>query len=190
LQQLAADPAELGRLLENAGKDASLFSKCESHPLDDKIVIYDAMEDRNFRIRFRLATAYQDERPHNHRFSFTTLILRGVYHQTFYDTNSSLDDELNVDDLMPIYVREDHAGASMTIHHEAIHSTIAPPDTVSLLLRGPAEKRRAIIAHKSSRQIEWRSGETDETPERRASVAMTREQYDRWCARLSEMSLV
>ena len=145
LHRVAADREYLRYLVEHVAETPALFEKCERHELDDKIVIYDAMADRNFRIRFRLATAYQDERPHQHRFCFSTVILRGNYFQTLYTTDQSLDDGVDFDQIRPTICREEPMGSAFTIDHNVIHSTIAPPDTISLVLRGPAAKQRAII---------------------------------------------
>lgn len=190
LRQLAADKAGLRQLLLSVEKDATRLQRCECHPLDDKIVIYDAMEERNFRIRFRLATAYQDERPHTHRFTFTTLILRGSYHQTWYHTSQDINQELDVDQVIPICIHEEQAGSAFTIHHNAIHSTIAPPDTISLIIRGPAVKHQAIITNKATKEISWRHGEKAESSERRKQVRMSLDRYKWWCQRLLEFGIV
>jgi hypothetical protein len=190
LRQLAADKELLRHLLLEVADNESLFSKCECHPLDDKIVIYDAMQEKNFRIRFRLATSYQDERPHTHRFSFTTLILRGVYYQTFYTSTNPLDDAIDVNAITPVYMREDQAGSAMTIDHSTIHSTIAAPDTISLLLRGPAVKDRAIITHKATGEVEWRIGAEQESMARRQQVQMSIQTYADWCKVIEAAGLI
>lgn len=190
LRQLAADKATLRRLLLAVEHTPDLMTKCELHSLDDKIVIYDGMTDQNFRIRFRLSNIYQDERPHTHRFSFTTLILRGTYWQTWYSTRRELDEQIDVSEIIPVCSREEPAGSSFTIHHDAIHSTITPPDTVSLILRGPAAKRRAIITHKESGHVWWRYGEADESKERRQEVKMPLARYHEWCRKLEERDII
>lgn len=190
LRQLAADKPLLRRLLTAVPEIPNLFEKCECHPLDDKIVIYDSMQRQQFRIRFRLATTYQDERPHTHRFPFTTLILRGAYYQTFYKSSAPLDESVDVNAVEPIYMREDDAGSAMTIHHEAIHSTIASPDTISLLLRGPAAKERAIITHKEGGKIEWRVGEHQESAARRDEIRMSLDRYRFWCSVIEDAGLI
>lgn len=184
LRTLAADRLTLRRLALGVEKDPRRFEKCEIHSLDDKIVLYDALEERGFRIRFRLATTYQDERPHTHRFSFSTLILRGMYHQAWYRADAELDDSLDVAKLVQVCARDELSGSAFTIHHSAIHSTMTPPDTISLVIRGPAEKTRALIAHKDSGRVWWRYGEADEPPERREEVRMPLDRYRAWCRTL------
>jgi hypothetical protein len=190
LRQLAADKPALRALVLGVEHAPALFDKCELHSLDDKIVIYDAMESRGFRIRLRLATAYQDERPHTHRFSFSTLILRGMYQQCWYTAGQPLDEHVDVASIVPVCARHEPAGSAFTIHHDAIHSTMTPPDTVSLVMRGPAAKRRAIITHKESGRVWFRYGEKDEPRERREEVKMPLARYRQWCRRLEAYDLI
>ncbi len=190
LRGMASDPRALGDLLRRVEHTPSLWALCETHELDDKIVLYDAMKDRGFRIRFRLATAYQDERPHTHRFTFSTLILRGSYHQTWYRGEARLEDGASPHCIVPVAVREEPAGSGFTIDHAALHSTMAAPDTISLVMRGPAMKRRAIITLPEVGEVTWRYGEADETAERRADIRMPIERYREWCQRLADFGIV
>jgi hypothetical protein len=190
LQRLANDRETLRALVLGVEDDPALLGKCEIHSLDDKIVIYDALERSRFRIRLRLATSYQDERPHNHRFSFTTLILRGRYHQTWYRARAPLDEGIDVADIEPVCSRDEPAGSGFTIHHDTLHSTVTPVDTVSLLMRGPSAKKRAILTHKPSGRVWWRYGETDEPPERREEVRMPLARYHEWCRRLEAYGIL
>lgn len=184
LRRLAADHDYLRSLVDRVPNTPGLFAKCERHELDDKIVLYDAMESRGFRIRLRLATAYQDERPHTHRFPFSTYILRGNYHQRIYSSATPLTDTVDMTGIRPLFVRTEPAGSAFTIHDNVIHSTMAPPDTISLILRGPATKTRAIIMHPDRGAVSWRYGEQQEPPSRRAEVAMGIDVFREWRERL------
>ncbi|MDP9151242.1 MAG: hypothetical protein M3O36_15050 [Myxococcota bacterium] len=190
LRRLANDPALLRDLLLSVPHDDRLWKKCESHSLDDKIVLYDGLGRNGFRIRLRLATAYQDERPHAHRFTFSTFIMRGSYIQTLYHSQYETQEELVGRFFTSVVDRQERAGSAFTIRHDTLHSTIAPPDTVSLILRGPAMKDRAIIAHQATGEVWWRMGEGQEDAERRAAVRMDRERYDFWVDRLGQYGLI
>jgi hypothetical protein len=190
LHMLASDRATLRALVLGVESDPQRLNMCELHSLDDKIVLYDALIERGFRIRLRLSTTYQDERPHNHRFSFTTFILRGHYQQIWYRADHDVTETGNTSSIVPVCVRHEPAGACFTIHHSTIHSTMTPPDTISLLVRGPVEKRRALFSHHESGRVWWRVGAIDETPERRAEVRMPIERYRHWCARLEACNVI
>lgn len=189
LRTLAADKSALRELVYAVETNPRLMAKCELHALDDKIVLYDDL-DRGFRIRLRLATADQHERAHTHRFSFSTLILRGMYHQAWYETDAVLDENVDVSSIKPVCYRDERAGSAFTIHHNAIHATQADPDTISLIMRGPAAKDRAIITQKETGRVWFRYGEKDETPERREKIRMPLEKYLEWRNKLEFYGLI
>lgn len=190
LYDLASDKKALRELVYAVETTPRLMDKCELHALDDKIVIYDDLE-RGFRIRLRLATADQHERAHTHRFSFSTLILRGMYHQAWYQTDQALDDEnVDISSIKPVCYRDEPAGSAFTIHHSALHATQADYDTISLIMRGPAAKDRAIITHKETGRVWFRYGEKDETPERREKVRMPFERYLEWRNKMEDYGLI
>jgi hypothetical protein len=189
LRRLGADKKALRELVYAVETTPRLLAKCEKHALDDKIVIYDDLE-RGFRIRLRLATSDQHERAHQHRFSFSTLILRGMYHQAWYYTDQVLDENVDVAAIRPVCLRDEPAGSAFTIHHNVIHATMADPDTISLIMRGPAAKDRAIITHKETGRVWFRYGEKDESEERRKKVQMPLETYLEWRNKMEGYGLI
>lgn len=190
LVRVAADRELLRRMVLEVERTPALFSKCERHELDDKIVLYDAMNERGFRVRLRLATSYQDERPHEHRFTFSTLILRGSYRQTLYEALPCPEGGFQVGTLRIATERREPEGSLFTIHHSVIHSTISAVDTISLVLRGPPAKKRAMIALKAHDRIEWREGEGDESAERRETVRMGIDRYREWVTRMTDYGVI
>ncbi len=189
LERLAADKPTLRALVERAGTDPAIFAKCEEHALDDKIVLYDDLE-RGFRIRLRLSTSNQYERAHTHRFTFTTLVMRGMYYQNWYESDKPFDDGVSLDDLRTICTREDGPGTCFTISHDAIHSTVTAPDTISLLMRGPAMKDKALIINTETGHSWYRVGEKDETAARRVEKQMSRTRYQEWVNKLTGYGLI
>ena len=84
VRRLAADRSLLAALVDNVPNRPDLLRQCEHHRLLDRLVIYDGL-DRGFKIRLHLSTDDHLDRPHDHRFSFTTLILRGQYDHIWYE---------------------------------------------------------------------------------------------------------
>jgi hypothetical protein len=162
------------RLIDAALYHPVLWPKCESHRLDYKIVIWDAPE-KNFRIRIRMYRESQYERIHDHRFSFTTLVLRGGHRESFWAPRISVSDTSKLSDFAQLFVREEVTDRVFTIHHTAFHSTLVTPDSISLVFRGPAEKDRSFLIgkEKETGNVWWRYSQFDETKARRQHVEMT-----------------
>jgi hypothetical protein len=190
LTRLAADKALLTELTMQAKESSDLFSLCESHELDDKIVIYDVLEEKNFRIRWRLANTNQHERIHCHRFSFTTKILYGYHMETLYGTSQKTLDNMTLEDFKPIMCRRLVPQQSFTIYHETFHSSVTSADAIALLLRGPAEKLKAPIIRKDTAEKWFRLGAESETTERRNQVAMDEATYLKWIKFLKLTNLI
>ena len=178
----------LRQLVGRAFVVPELRAKCEIHSLDDKIVIWDEPE-RGLRIRLRLANAKQYERVHNHRFSFTAYLLHGTYFHTLYATDQPLDETADVERFWPRSVREERTGDIITLSHEQLHTTLTEPDTVSLMIQSPAQKRRAFMIRRSDGSVWYRLGEADESFERRREVYMTDERFAYWQQRLGELDV-
>jgi hypothetical protein len=209
LRRLAADKRLLGEMLAAVPHDTGLWSKCEEAPVEDKIVLWDDPAS-GFRVRLRMATTSQEEMAHQHRFSFTNLVLRGAVPHRNYTSRNGFDENTRADDLDVVCVHHDRPMNCFTIHHMAIHSTPLPElGTVSLVLRGPAAKDRAPVLFREERhrgtaddregvepeealvgRMFWRVGEKDETPERRAERQMRSETYHAWCERLEAWGIV
>lgn len=187
--QLSGDRELLRSLVDRVPTTAPLRQKCECHALDDKIVIWDAPE-KGLRIRLRLANVKQYERVHNHRYSFTAHLLYGTYYHTLYGTDQKLDETADVTRFWPRMVREEHTGATITLHHEQLHTTLTDPETISLMIQSPAQKERAFMIRKSDGQVWWRLGQADEDDERRREVQMSDERFAHWRSRLTALGVL
>lgn len=216
--EFAEDKALFRRLLLAVEHDPYLWAKCEEDVVEDKIVLWDDVE-KGLRIRLRMSTDYQQQLAHNHRFSFTNLVLRGSYLHRNYVARNGFDENTLPDDVQPVLLHEDRAGECFTIHHNALHSTpFTQLGTISLVLRGNPVKDRAPVMFKEARgreealeeltrstaeplsEIEpeeagvgtmfWRVGEDRESAERRAERQMTKEKYYYWCQKLEELGII
>ncbi|MET9381009.1 hypothetical protein ABZY09_07925 [Streptomyces sp. NPDC002928] len=191
LERLAGDPQMLRALLTRVSQDDTLLSMCERHRPFDKIVLYDG-GDRNFRIRLHIWRNTEFERAHQHRFSFTSRLLQGHYRHVLYDcprpawsgeARNHMDPEhpdpssgIDLARIRPVLEYEMKAGDSYTLHHDAVHATLVQADTVSLILRGPAEKDVAFVANLEAGGVYWRFGRRDEDQTRIRAKQLTRDE--------------
>lgn len=201
LHDLAADRRTLAQLVDRAVEEDELFAQCECHRLLDKLVIYDG-SDRGFRIRLHFSTRDHLDRPHDHRFSFSSLIMAGAYRHArhrlvgTYDEHAApgaQEDHQAVGSgfrVEPYFSTDEQRGSFYTIHHSVIHTTIMAENTVSLFIRGPAEKDRSLITDRGSGDLWWRYGAGAETPERRTRKQMDRSHFELLRHRLATLRLI
>lgn len=189
LRALAADKAYLSSLTHSCRNDEGLFKLCETHALDDKIVIYNGLERQNFRVRWRLANDDQYERIHRHRFSFASLVLKGTHSETLY-TYRPTEGAMKVSDFEPQIVRRMVPGQDFTIHHSTYHSTTTSTGAVALVIRGPAEIVRAPIIRKDDGTSWFRDGADSESDERKRAVRMSLPTFDSWVWKLQQDGMI
>ena len=196
LQELVADKETLRLLVDRIEHDSNLLDNCECHELLERLDIYDA-RDRNFQIRFNFTTPVNSVRPHDHRYSFSTYILRGSYKHVWFDPGQEIYDQsrftnagehvdkahpdtgsgIKVNSMKPLFVTTERSGSQYTIHHACVHATITTPDSLSLIIKGPGEKKRSLIADRTKQMIWWRFGRSDEKADRIAQKKMPVEYY-------------
>lgn len=195
LEQLAKDPGLLKSMLLHVLDDEKLRSMCERHRPFDKIVLLDGGE-KNFRIRLHIWHGTEFERAHQHRFSFTARMLQGRYRHVLYDLGSpaaavapsagalehpdpdhpDTSSGERLASITPLLEYEMRAGDGYTLHHTAVHATLVETGTVSLILRGPAEKEAAFVANLDAGGVYWRFGRKDESRERIQAKELTRDE--------------
>jgi hypothetical protein len=187
-QALASDKAALRELVHGIERRPALLARCEHHRLLDKLVVYDAL-DRGFRIRVHLSTDEHLDRPHDHRFSFSTRILTGRYRHVKHRLLGHIDEAKGASAqndfeavpsdarVVPWMITNQERGSFYTLHHAEIHTTVTTANTVSLFIRGPAEKDRSIITDRETGKLWWRYGEESESAERRRQKVISVEQY-------------
>ncbi|MEU5270119.1 hypothetical protein AB0G77_16595 [Streptomyces hygroscopicus] len=136
-----SDPAVLGLLWDRMRGSEELASKSERFNAFEKYVLHDDPES-GLRLRLHIFSEEAVEEAHNHRASFSSLILHGSYRHLLYG---------NVEDIWgaeespatrpePRFIQEQLPGTSYTLHHAFVHSTYASPGTVSLVIQGPRDR--------------------------------------------------
>lgn len=205
---LAEDKAALRDLVYAVEHKPELLAMCERHQLLDYIVLYDAL-DRGIRLRLHISTDDHYDRPHDHRFSFSSRIVTGGYTHTWYHLDSDLyqgdasearqylsrhnpdpQGHAHLDKLTPHVIRWESPGSCYTMHHSAIHTTFTTPDTVSLFLRGPVEKDRSVIMDPAAGTLWWRFGRQEEPEERRREKSMGLTAYLEIRERLEKLGVI
>ncbi|MEV0359392.1 hypothetical protein AB0H71_25380 [Nocardia sp. NPDC050697] len=166
----------------------ALVALCEHYDILDKIVLHDDLES-GIRLRLHIFGPGYHDRPHNHRWTYASHILRGEYRHRLYG-EAELGTEIDVSSLHAVHVRQERVGASYALHHNAIHAVVAEPGTVSLVLRGPAIKDRFLVMDAKNGESWWQYGATTESPEAAAKKHLSPQRLEELIASLDEWQLI
>jgi hypothetical protein len=196
LKALTSDQGAMRDLVERVPSEPTLWDMCEHSRLFDKVVLHDA-PDRGFRIRLHIWSDSEVAAAHDHRWSFTSRILLGGYKHVLYDVLDSPEAGASAqaeDDRHLAVVEKfrttQRAGDSYTIHHTTVHSSTTSAHTVTLLVRGPAEKSRSRRMDPATGKIWYGVGRKDQTAADIARRRMTAGQYDRIRKELDGNSII
>ena len=189
LEEAASSKGHLRLLFENSLTDSRLFAMAEHFDRIDLIILYDDLS-RGMRIRLHIYPPDHFDGPHNHRWSFTSFILAGSYCHRIFRIDDEIDESTCMLDLQPSFIMQECAGVSYTLHHSVIHSVIALPDTVSLILRGPVEKDRLLMTDLKTGKMCWKYGWEKETVEERKDRAITAEYFDQLRQHLIRLNVI
>lgn len=127
-------PAAIGELLSDVLASRAKLAKCESWDWGERLVLFDD-PDADVRLRLHVFSGGRDA-PHNHRWSFTSLVLHGAYQHLLYgDIDRFLEHCLLPE---PVLVRRERKASSYTFGVSGVHSIDPMPGSVSLVIRGPA----------------------------------------------------
>lgn len=166
LAALADDRVLLAAMIDNIAADPGLADKCEGYDFMRKLVLYDD-PDLGVRLRLHLYGGGFFDRPHNHRWSFASRIVRGSYTHRVFGHDSEFDESTDPTTLQALMTRREQPGATYALHHTSVHSVTAEADTVSLIVRGPAAKQRFLIHDAAKHRFFWSHGAQHETPQQR-----------------------
>ena len=129
------------------------------------------------------------DRPHNHRWNYTSLILKGEYRHNIYEYYGN-EENFEVDKLNSILIRKETTGSSYTLHHSVKHSVVAEPYTVSLVVRGPAVKDKFLVSDKKTNKSWWQYGAKNELQSEKLEKIMTRNRLAYLLTKLEEMQIL
>ncbi|ABD10282.1 hypothetical protein ThrDRAFT_01705 [Frankia casuarinae] len=186
LTQFADDPDLIRVALLELPNRPELLALCEHYDILDKIVLY--QDDAGIRVRLHVFLPGYFDRPHNHRWSYASRIVRGEYrHYLFGDLD--VDAEPEPGSLTALQVRQEQIGDTYALHHSMVHAVVAEPYTVSLVIRGPAVKERFLVMDRGTGERWWQYGAEQETAGDAARKRMTRERLDELTGLLREWDL-
>ncbi|MGH3874005.1 MAG: hypothetical protein ACRDSR_21310 [Pseudonocardiaceae bacterium] len=185
-EALTSQPELLASLVARVRDDPHLAEMCEGYDFMHKLVLHDAA-DLNVRLRLHV---YQDgffDRPHNHRWSFASHILRGGYVHRIFGSDDQFGEDTDPNTLCPIHERLEQPGSTYVLHHTSVHTVQAEADTISLLVRGPSAKQRFLILDTAAGGFFWVRGAAQESPEQRANKRLTPDRLDQTITRIQRL---
>ena len=147
-----------------------LLGLCEHYDILDKLVLYDGAK---FRVRLHMFASGYFDRPHEHRWIYSSALLAGGYKHRLFVRPQELDAETAVDGLELLMVRSEAVGDVYTLGPESIHSVSAEQGTVSLVIRGPAVKERFLVIDRYEKRSWWQYGRSEESVDERERKRMT-----------------
>jgi hypothetical protein len=155
LAMLTSQRRMLYDILLDLPERPDLLGLCEHYDILDKIVLHD--DPSGVRVRLHVFLPGYFDRPHNHRWSYASTILRGQYrHYLFGDAD--LDETIDPASLKALMVRDEQPGSTYALHHAMVHAVVAEPYTASLVIRGPAAKDRFLVMDRKTGQSWWQYG--------------------------------
>ena len=159
LAMLTSQRRMLRDILLDLPERPDLLGLCEHYDILDKIVLHD--DPSGVRVRLHVFLPGYFDRPHNHRWSYASAILRGQYrHYLFGDAD--LNESIDPASLKALMVRDEQPGSTYALHHTVVHAVVAEPYTVSLVIRGPAVKDRFLVMDRKTGQSWWQYGASQE----------------------------
>jgi hypothetical protein len=186
LTAITEDPEAIRAALLMLPKQPELLRLCEHYDILDKIVLWD--DPTGFRVRLHIFLPGYFDRPHNHRWSYASTILRGQYRHYLFG-NVELDEHVQPRDLDAVLVRQEQVGDAYALHHSMVHAVVAEPFTVSLVVRGPAVKDRFLVMDRKTGESWWQYGAGQESAEDAAKKRMSVERFRTMRGQLDEWGL-
>lgn len=168
LETLATRPELLPTLLDRVPNSTDLRALCESYDILDKLVLHN--EPAGFLLRLHVFRPGYFDRPHNHRWPYSSRILSGSYEHILYGTPAERHFKLS--DLTPSVLRIERVGDTYTLDHRMVHSIRAAGDTVSLVLRGPSIIDDFVVADTVTGEVWTQHGAANESAEEQAQKRM------------------
>lgn len=187
LNKLAAEPRIVRARLDELPDRPELLAMCEHYDILDKIVLHSDCTS-GIRIRLHIFLPGYFDRPHNHRWSYASRILRGQYRHYLFG-NTELDEQVDPAKLPVMQVREEPVGTSYALHHSMVHAVVAEPFTVSLVVRGPAVKDKFLVMDRHTNEAWWQYGAKDESAEEAELKRLTPERLQQVRGQLTEWGL-
>ncbi|WP_433578558.1 hypothetical protein [Nocardia brasiliensis] len=187
LNELVAEPRIVRTRLDDLPNRPELLAMCEHYDILDKVVLH-TDDDHGIRIRLHIFLPGYFDRPHNHRWSYASRILRGQYRHFLFG-NAEVDEQMEPTDLPVLQAREEPVDSCYALHHSMVHAVLAEPYTASLVIRGPAVKDRFLVMDRVTGEAWWQYGAGQESAEEVERKRMSPERFEWLIGRLEEWGL-
>tara|TARA_R110002110_G_scaffold98919_1_gene253001 strand:- start:1617 stop:2282 length:666 start_codon:yes stop_codon:yes gene_type:complete len=151
------NPSLLRELVLSLYDDERLQGMCEHFDHFDKLVLHKC-EQTDTRLRMHIFGDKFVEEAHNHRHCFSSYIIRGEYIHYIHGSEDAGDQSDRSRVQVPIIVQHQLEDSCYSLHHSAIHSNYAEPNTISLVLAGPAKREYFRIVDKETGEFRIRYG--------------------------------
>jgi hypothetical protein len=186
LRYIFDDRRILSQLISSMLKNKELLSLAEHYDFFDKLVLYVDKKDR-FRLRLHIFSGEisNKERPHCHRWTYSSVILNGGYQHFIYGAENEIINK-DISEIKPVIIKEEKVGSIYAIKHNIFHSIAAKENTISFIIRGPAVKERFLIVDKKVNKKWWEYGRESETIEEIKSKSVNQDKINGIIAKLNK----
>jgi len=186
LRYIFDDRRILSQLISSMLKNKELLSLAEHYDFFDKLVLYVDKKDR-FRLRLHIFSGEisNKERPHCHRWTYSSVILNVGYQHFIYGAENEIINK-DISEIKPVIIKEEKVGSIYAIKHNIFHSIAAKENTISFIIRGPAVKERFLIVDKKVNKKWWEYGRESETIEEIKSKSVNQDKINGIIAKLNK----
>jgi hypothetical protein len=175
-------------ILLDLPKNKNLFHMCEHYDILDKIVLF-SDEESDLRLRLHIFADDYFDRPHNHRWSYTSRILSGGYIHRIFSVEKSVKNP-EISDLNIHMIRTELPGYTYSLENSLYHSVTAFPNTVSVILRGPAELDCFRVIDREKNKAWYQYGRSAENANERKQKQMSLDRYKYIMNKLKEFGII
>ena len=190
LLTLSNDRKLLKELLVKASGNKEYVSLSEHYDFFDKLVLYNDELDR-FRIRIHVFSELSHKlRPHNHRWNYSSVILRGKLIHSIYGTTNNINEETSPSELKPNSISIFDEGSIYSLSSNVFHSIDAEPNTVSLFIRGQPYTDKFLVMDKKSNSSWWEYSRDCETIEEVERKKMSINKYNQIINKLHSWNII
>ncbi|MGW6457497.1 hypothetical protein ACWF94_16525 [Streptomyces sp. NPDC055078] len=145
LGRLVADRPLLTSLVQRLADDRKLLADADHHPVMDRLTLWND-PGRGIYLRLHISPGTNELIPHDHKYSFTTYIVRGSYTHVWRRREGSYEGDFTSDQVPLGLVTSERVGSCYTLGYSLIHQTVMEADTVTLFMRGPKQQARSYAA--------------------------------------------
>ncbi|WP_138505988.1 hypothetical protein [Nostoc sp. PA-18-2419] len=189
LIDLASDKEIFRLLLNSVAENSYLLSLTEHHDVLDKVVLYEDAS-RGIRIRLHVYLEEYSGRPHNHTWPLSSLILHGGYQHHLYGDGKDWNEDIDIEKLRPLMIREEKVGSMYTLDPDTVHSISTQPYTISLVVITPHLKERFLVVDKKKDTAFWQYVVKHKMPTEMQNKSMSLSYFNSLVSKIDDFNLI